>query len=212
MRFIPDWLTVPPDYEEISNSIDDYDTAITCVDKNIAEAISFAKSNKKPTIFIYFSDHGESPTLDDGHDSSRFRIEMATIPFVIYFNEAARLYFPDRFAKMKGLAANRNISTLAQLVPTLLDLMGYAIGPNGGLDVPPPMGSKWTPYPILVRQTSDGISYLRFAPASEAPTGDNGEKKSGDGRETCFAPAITLPNTVPAPRNVDCVALETVRP
>lgn len=202
---MPEWLTAsPPEHERRENSIDHYDTAISYVDANVTSAVNYVASLKKPTIFIYFSDHGESPSMDDGHDSSRFRVEMAHIPFIVYFNETARRDFPERFAEMKKLSATRNVSTLAQLVPTILSLMGYEIDSSAGLDIPPPVGSEWSPFPILVRSTAEGISYLRFTEASDG--------KSVDGRTTCFAPTIPLPDSLPAARNSECVTLETVRP
>ena len=201
----PEWLTSPARGPgEASNSVDDYDTAISYVDTNVANAIKHVASTRKPTIFIYFSDHGESPSMDDGHDSSRFRVEMARIPFIVYFNEAARRDFPDRFKQMKTLAAERNISTLAQLVPTILDLMGFELDPSADLQLAPPAGSPWTPFPVLVRWTADGISYLRFR---KAPVGE-----FVDGRTTCFTPDIVRSEQAPPPRDTECVTLETVKP
>ena len=60
-------------------------------------------------IFIYFSDHGESPATARGHDSSRLTYEMLHVPFIIIFNDSAYNLYKDKFDKLKKLE-NQNLS------------------------------------------------------------------------------------------------------
>lgn len=183
----PEWLTPDPISTEYPDVVDDYDTAVSGVDANLALTISTIATSRKPIIFVYFSDHGEAVATDDGHDSARFRVEMSTVPFIVYFNEAARQSFPDRFAEMKRLAATRNVATLAQLVPTLLKLIGVTIDPQAGFDVPPPVGASWVPYPIVVRQTMEGKSSRRIVEVPAPPgAASKGPTASPDGTTVCF--------------------------
>ncbi|GAA4650215.1 hypothetical protein GCM10023116_24980 [Kistimonas scapharcae] len=78
-------------------------------------------------IFVYLSDHGESPYSGRGHDSSRFLPEMAQIPFFVYFNDAAVQENPDLFSKTKKRLENNIFSTLSQLPDTILEFLGIHI-------------------------------------------------------------------------------------
>lgn len=183
----PEWLTPDPRPTEYPDVVDDYDTAVSGVDANLARAISTIAASPKPIIFVYFSDHGEAVTTDDGHDSARFRVEMSTVPFVVYFNAAARRTFPDRFAEMQRLAATGNVATLAQLIPTLLELIGVTIDPQAGFDLPPPVGAPWTPDPIVVRRTMEGPSSWRIVEVPAPPgAASKGPSASQDGTTVCF--------------------------
>ena len=90
--------------------IREYDTAIKYVDgtlKNIVQCTFLnAKAHNKPTIFIYFSDHGESPGSLRGHDSSRATYEMLHVPLIVFFNEKAYDLYKDKFEYLNSIKNN----------------------------------------------------------------------------------------------------------
>ena len=100
------------DYKNF-NLTREYDSVISYIDYSISKTAECAfinsKENSKPLIFIYFSDHGESPTSGKGHDSSRVTYEMINVPFVVYFNEIAYKKYIDKFEYIQKLS-NENLS------------------------------------------------------------------------------------------------------
>lgn len=108
--------------EDVSTVIEDYDTAIRYVSYSVASSIALISKNHDPVVFLYFSDHGESPFTNAGHDSSRFIDEMARVPVLVYFNSAAREQFGALYKKYKNAARVDGARTLAQISATLLDL------------------------------------------------------------------------------------------
>lgn len=89
------------------NLVREYDAAMHYVDKSIDNvidcSIETAKLKKIPFIFIYFSDHGESPSTSRGHDSSRRTYDMHHIPFFIYFNNLAYEIYKKEFDFLNSL-------------------------------------------------------------------------------------------------------------
>ena len=148
----------------INNQLEQYDSAISYIDFSISNVIEKIKLVKKPIVFIYFSDHGESPFTARGHDSSRFVNEMARIPFLIYFNEQAKLLRPDLFQKYKNLSNKNNTSTLEQLPATILDMLNIEIKtPNFFADkILNPIGYEAEKKPILIRKIGNKYSYVRI--------------------------------------------------
>ena len=86
----------------------EYDSAMKYIDRTLKNVISCslenAKKVSKPLIFIYFSDHGESPGSLRGHDSSRLTYEMLHVPFFIVFNDAAYQIYEKKFQKLNKLS------------------------------------------------------------------------------------------------------------
>lgn len=89
------------------SNVASYDSAISYIDYSVAEIMkvtfSIAKEDERPAIFIYFSDHGESPMTGRGHDSSRVNYEMVHIPFFVFFNDAAIVKYEKQFAYLQSL-------------------------------------------------------------------------------------------------------------
>ena len=141
------------------NIIEEYDSTIKYIDYAVTNAIKLVKNNKKPLVFIYFSDHGESVFTNRGHDSSRFTHEMARVPFLMFFNDAAIQIAPDLYKKYYELSKNKNISSLAQLPSTLFDLLSIKVTGNNV----PSIGELVTPQPILIRQTKDGTTAINLS-------------------------------------------------
>ncbi|HYE40742.1 MAG TPA: sulfatase-like hydrolase/transferase, partial [Ramlibacter sp.] len=144
--------------------IEEYDAAIRYIDQAVAHAIGYVRSSPRPTAFVYFSDHGDAPFAGRAHDSSQFIHEMARVPFLVYFNDAARARFPETFEKYRRLAANRHDATLAQLPSTLLDLLQLRIDPrdNDKITQTPVIGEEAMHPPIVVRETAAGVTYVNI--------------------------------------------------
>ncbi len=140
--------------------VEEYDAAIRYIDHALSQVIGRVATQAKPTVLIYFSDHGESIFTKRGHDSARFTHEMARVPFLIYFNSAAVNQYPDLFEKYKTLSNSNAISTLAQLPITVFDLLGGDIIKPNTLK---PIGEKNTILrPILVRNTNQGTTFVEL--------------------------------------------------
>ena len=141
--------------------IENYDSAIKYIDFAVFNAIETVRKSIQPSVFIYFADHGEAVFPSRAHDSSRFIHEMARVPFVIYFNDAAREVYPELFQKYTRLSKTNNIGTLAQLPSTIFDLLGVALDPSKKLL--PVIGTMTPPPPIVLRQTADGVTAINLS-------------------------------------------------
>ncbi|NTV06847.1 MAG: sulfatase-like hydrolase/transferase, partial [Chlorobiaceae bacterium] len=130
----------------------------------ISRTIDYVKRSKKATVMIYFSDHGESVFTGRGHDSSRFIHEMARVPFLMYFNDAAIKENPDIYKKYVRLSKSREIATMAQLPSVILDLMRIRIDPvsQPSIYLKPLIGEKCIHSPIVVREVCDGITFVNL--------------------------------------------------
>ena len=105
----------------------EYDLAMSYIDssiKNIANCSFFnSNKNKKPLIFIYFADHGESPYSGRGHDSARITYEMLHVPFLIYFNDKAYELYKDKFDFIKNIKnENLTLRTFSEIILYIFDL------------------------------------------------------------------------------------------
>ena len=107
--------------------VNEYDTAIRYIDSSLETVFNCtnakSKSHSQPMIFIYFSDHGESPASGRGHDSMRLTYEMLHVPLIIYFNDEAYNLHREKFEKLKTLE-NKNITLrfISDLIIYLYDL------------------------------------------------------------------------------------------
>ena len=126
------------------------------------QAIGDVRQVARPLVLVYFSDHGDAVYLGMGHDSARFRHEMARVPFLIYFNDAARRENAGLYAKYRQLAQQKESATLALLAATLMDLMGVKLQGTAGNTavVTPLIGEKTVLPPIMVRDTDDGTTFV----------------------------------------------------
>lgn len=75
--------------------VDCYDSVVQYVDHNINETIRAVQSRSQPTIFLYFSDHGEDVDDGSGHNSEQHSHQHLAVPMIVYFNDAARASYPD---------------------------------------------------------------------------------------------------------------------
>ncbi len=108
------------------DEVEAYDSSIKYIDYSLSKILDEEVLNSnKEKIFIYFSDHGESVFTDRGHDSSRFVFEMATVPFVIVFNKAAKDKYVDKFNELKKLSEIKKVITLdivSQIINFIYDI------------------------------------------------------------------------------------------
>ena len=162
----------------VTQWVEPYDSAVRYVDHAIAESIGHVRSRSWPAVLIYFSDHGEAAFKALGHDSARFRHEMARVPFLLYFNEAARREYRPLFERYRARARRGEVATLAQLPSTVADLLDIrppSPQAAGGLLFTPVVGDRYELPPILVRERPDGISLINLGHAplpAVAPTGE----------------------------------------
>jgi glucan phosphoethanolaminetransferase (alkaline phosphatase superfamily) len=147
--------------------LEQYDAVIRYVDQLVATVLRRVQASPHPVVYIYFSDHGEAIYAGLGHDSSRFLHEMARIPFLVYFNDAAAQSYPGIVEQFRGAARAQRVSTLAQFPASLLSLFGLSVDGDGlqgigleELDSLPP---------ILTRETAAGFRYIPLGANEPAP-------------------------------------------
>ena len=109
------------------NLLKEYDTAIKYIDQSLEKTVNctFAKAklNNRPAVFIYFSDHGESPASGRGHDSARLTYEMLHVPFIIIFNEKAYNLYKDKIEFLNKIKNdNASLNILTDIVLYLLEI------------------------------------------------------------------------------------------
>ena len=97
------------------------------ISDNIVFTLKKISKIDKPTIFIYTADHGESPLTGRAHDSSRYIWEMSSVPFLIYFNEEAKLKYPDLFTRINSRALQKNRDSLNNFPSLILEIFGIEI-------------------------------------------------------------------------------------
>lgn len=109
------WIT-----EEKAQTIAEYDNSIRYSDSIVASVINIAARSPRPSVVVYFSDHGENVYEDRdfiGRDQT-----VARVPFVIYANPAYRKKHPELIRKL-GTAVNQPIST-GNVIHMLMNLTG----------------------------------------------------------------------------------------
>lgn len=136
--------------KEVINS---YDSAIKYIDYSVDEIVSRLDSSSHPSVLIYFSDHGESPYTNRGHDSSRFVHEMIRVPFFIVFNIAAERQLPDLVKKIKIQMQEPHPAVTDQLLATILELWETSI-PEGEHQLSY-LGKQPTPRFVLTRKAEE---------------------------------------------------------
>lgn len=158
-------------------NVEAYDSAIMYIDHSVSAVINQVKQRADPIILIYFSDHGDSAYSGLGHDSSRFVHEMIRVPFIIYFNPAARELYSETYDKYLALSKTGNVSTLAQFPGVVLDLFNIDIINTEKVNALPLVGQKLKVSPIMVRQTLSGKSSINLN--SDPPLGSNENESDG---------------------------------
>ena len=112
------------------NLVKEYDTAIKYIDKSLELTVSctFQKAQElnRPAIFIYFSDHGESPASGRGHDSARLTYEMIHVPFIMIFNEKAHELYNDKIKYLNEIKdQNASLKIISEIILYLFEVDIY---------------------------------------------------------------------------------------
>lgn len=205
---------------------EDYDTAIKYIDKTVAELAVKILARKKPTIFIFFSDHGESVYTDKGHDSSRFVHEMLRVPLVVAFNDSASFLYSKKLKLYNARAKSRNIITLSQLPSTILELLGLQVISDSEHEIiqEKPIGVKQEIAPVFVRRTREDVKYINLNnfPLKGVPNNTN-ELNDGISKiavatdflknkkpKTCFHRANTFAKALRGSMVADCLEIDLV--
>jgi glucan phosphoethanolaminetransferase (alkaline phosphatase superfamily) len=141
--------------------VQDYDRAMTYIDRNVEHVIRGFQLRNKPAVVVYFSDHGDAVFTRRSHDSSKYINEMTTVPFVMFFNAAYRAKYPEVFARYQASAQINEIKFLDQIVPTVMDVL--RIESKHPLSIPTMAQIRAHPHPVIMeRETLQGPSSLDF--------------------------------------------------
>lgn len=199
-----------------------YDDALRYVDRNLSFLVNSIQHIKQPTVVVYFSDHGESVETGKVHDTAAYQTEMSHIPFLLYFNEAAQQAIPEIYQEFKQASIDDRPSTLAQLSPTVLRILGYEASKTGqdlkgvGLDTEEKLP------PIVVRKIGQGLSYIRSshqqldAPEGSIDSTDNAtniwlSRQKRFGHEAapmlCYSEANSFAKAIRAGLTADCLTI-----
>lgn len=109
------WIT-----DEKARTIAEYDNSIRYTDSIVASVIDLAARSPRPSVVVYFSDHGEN-VYDDRDFIGRDRT-VARVPFIIYANPAYRRLRPELTGRLSE-AVNRPFST-GNVIHLLMGLTG----------------------------------------------------------------------------------------
>ena len=71
-----------------SEKVSEYDNSVYYNDYVLAKIYEKVSRQKNFKAMVYFSDHGEEPDEDKGHEASKFTWRMARIPFAMFFSES----------------------------------------------------------------------------------------------------------------------------
>lgn len=79
------------------NKFEEYLTSIAYTDSVLASLYQMIKESQRPTVFLYFSDHGEDIfSIDGGHELGSFTWHKARIPMFMWLSESYRKRYPAR--------------------------------------------------------------------------------------------------------------------
>lgn len=101
-----------------AETVAEYDNSIRYTDHIVASIIGMARRSLRPSIVMYFSDHGEN-VYDDRNFCGRDSLSVE-VPFYIYVNSAFRECNPDLVRKIEN-AVDRPFST-ANIIHTIMTL------------------------------------------------------------------------------------------
>ncbi len=107
--------------------LEDYDSVMKYISDNIVFALSNISKLNKPIVFIYTSDHGESPLTGRAHDSSRYTWEMSSVPLLIFFNDSAKEKYPNLYNNINNRSKLKNRELLSNLPSLILELFGLEV-------------------------------------------------------------------------------------
>ena len=98
---------IPPGFDENSpawnvTATDLYDNTIVFTDSVLGDMIDHLKRLHRPTFFVYFSDHGETPRASYWRTESD--PDLFAVPFVVWLSPEYRAAYPDAAAALEAQA------------------------------------------------------------------------------------------------------------
>lgn len=136
-----------------------YDQTIAYIDSNIRSVIELIDQQKNPMVFVYFSDHGDNAFDGTGHDSRLMDITMLNVPFIIYFNDAARIQFADKWDYLKTISSKKHLITNDWISRLLVYLHGINISSSKTGEYDWTVDNLMSPY-VGFRETNSGTTYV----------------------------------------------------
>lgn len=116
------------DGEKSPKTVIQYDNSVYYNDYVLSKIFEAVSKQKNFKAMVYFSDHGEEPDKDKGHEASKFTWQMARIPLVMFFSKS---FVQDSGRIFQALSGNREkYWTNDLLYNTLVAIMGIQNVPN----------------------------------------------------------------------------------
>lgn len=114
----------------------EYDNSLLYTDSLLASMINRISDASRPTLLIYFSDHGEN-VYDDGGDYRGRDDKHVEVPFIIYPNHAFAEAYPGTVERLKAVRHNpMNTANLCHLLCTLTGTSYYSYDPSCDISSP----------------------------------------------------------------------------
>ena len=114
--------------EKSPKTVIQYDNSVYYNDYVLSKIFEAVSKQKNFKAMVYFSDHGEEPDKDKGHEASKFTWQMARIPLVMFFSKS---FVQDSGRIFQALSGNREkYWTNDLLYNTLVTIMGIQNVPN----------------------------------------------------------------------------------
>lgn len=108
----------------------EYDNSILYTDSLLDSIINMISTAQRPTLLIYFSDHGEN-VYDGGEDYRGRDDRHVEVPFVIYYNQVFSDTYPSTVARLKEVSHKpMTTASLSHLLCTLTGTSYKAYDPT----------------------------------------------------------------------------------
>jgi hypothetical protein len=114
-----------------------YRKAMSYVADNISDVMRQMQLMKRPAVMIYFSDHGEDVLDGTDHDSSRASFRKIEVPFLVFFNDAAKHIYESKFNAAYANKDKRYGTTW--LSDSIIDIAGLAYDRRRSLSIFKPL-------------------------------------------------------------------------
>jgi len=101
--------------------VNNYDNSIAYTDEVLCECISMLKAEHREVVFVYFSDHGETPLVSNRDVRNH---ELFEIPFFIWASPEMRAADPALFARLSARTSQR--ITSVEFFSIFLELLGIS--------------------------------------------------------------------------------------
>lgn len=93
---------IAPDNEHTRILMDTYDNSILFTDRVLGRILDVVEDLNRPSFFIYFSDHGDTPR--SGFVRDQTSNDLFEVPFIVWFSPEYRKQFPDTVEEVEKMA------------------------------------------------------------------------------------------------------------